>query len=100
MRSKFVLMCATGVLAVSGTACGGDDAGGSGSVQDRVANELIAEARSEGMDLDEACVRQATSDLSDSDAQAFLDDDVEAPSDAATEVMVALISCVDFTLED
>lgn len=101
MRHRIVTTCAAAALAVAGVACGGDDSsgGGGGSLQNQVAAELIGEADVDGVGVDEACVRRATSRLSDSDARALLDDDDDALSPDGALVLFGLLECIDFDFD-
>lgn len=96
------------IVGLAATACGGDDDGGSGSVQDQVAdmmmdsiNESMEGESLEAVTIDEGCVRDATGQLSDADAQKILDagPDGEADvSDDAEGAAAAIIECIDIDL--
>lgn len=99
-RRALTLFAAAG-LAATGIACGGDDGGGAGgSVQDRAAAFLVQDAAAEGLDIDQACVRGVTAELSNSDAQAILDDDDEALSMEGAMKLFGLFECFDFDFGD
>lgn len=87
-----VLACA--VLALA--ACGGDD-DDAGGAQGEVADRLLDEAADQDLALDESCVRDKASQLSDEDAQKLLDaEDDEDPdlSPEGEQVTAELFSCV------
>ena len=70
-------------------ACGGGDGGG--SLQDQVA-DLVVGAITESLEgegisftIDEECVKNLTSQLSDADAQAILDAGVDGEADTSPE---------------
>jgi len=110
MRTRlFSIMLVTGLAL---TACGGDDdsSGGGGSVQDQVADMMIDSINESmegedvsGVSIDEDCVRDATQQLSDDDAQKILDagpdGDPDVSDDAGTAAD-ALIDCVEIDFGD
>ncbi len=94
MRKLILPIAAVAALTLS--ACGGDD-GASGD-QGEVADQLVAAAEAEGLELDRGCVEDLAGQLSDADAAAIL----EAGPDGDPEVSPAgqaigdnLFSCVD-----
>lgn len=113
-RTTFTRLAAVVALTGALVACGGDDGGsgpGGGGAQAEVARLLIQEFEGEemeGMSVDEACVRSATSQLSDADAAALVaaypDGDPElSMSDAEEDAFFEeLFTCVefDFDLDD
>lgn len=99
MTKRLATITAAAALALTGVACGGDDAGGAGSPQAEVANQLIAEAGEDGMSVDEGCVRNVTSDLSDADARALLEDDDDALSFEGGMKLLELFECLDFDFD-
>ena len=101
MRTRLVTTVALAALALS--ACGGGDDGGDGSPQDEVADMMIETLRDaddvEGLDveIDEDCVRDATSGLGDDDARAIVEAGPEGEADVgedARAVGMALFECV------
>lgn len=99
-QRKLATIVAAGALAAAGVACGGDDSGGGSGPQAQLAAELIAESSADGMDVDESCVRRVTSELSNDDARALLEDDDEALSMEGAMQLFALFECFDFDLGD
>jgi len=115
MRTRLFGAIAVAALALS--ACGGDDdgggngrgdgGGGGGSAQDRVADMMIDaldEASEfegiEGVEIDEECIRDRVDELSDADAQAFLDagpDGDPEMSDEAETIGAAMLDCIDIS---
>lgn len=109
---KIMSMAAVGVLVLA--ACGSDDddgGGESGSVDD-VVNALVISFESdpdlEGVELDEACLRNIAEGLSESDraaiAEAFRSDDPNAqPEGLSPEGEAAgleILDCIDFNFEE
>lgn len=94
MKSRITI--AIGALSLFATACGG---GGGGGVQDEVADEMIKAAAEEGITVDESCVKDIASKLSDADAQAILEAEESggAPevSDEAEALSAELVNCID-----
>lgn len=82
MRTRLIASLAVATLAVS--ACGGDD--GSSGQQGEVADMMLEAAESEGITLEEGCVRDVAGRLSDDDAakivEAGVDGDPELSADA------------------
>ena len=93
MTSRTYYAAAVAALVLS--ACGGGD----GGVQGEVADMIIGELGEEDLELDEGCVRDATSELSDDDAQAILDAGPEGdPADISADagsVAIEVIGCID-----
>jgi hypothetical protein len=101
MRQRSVMFTAAMSLVFTGVACGGDDAGGGGSLQAQVANELIAEASADsGITVDESCVRRVTGELSNADARALLDDSEEDLSAEGGMALLGIFECFDFDFGD
>lgn len=104
MTRRLLTIAAAGALALTGMACGGDDAGSPGSPQGQVAAQLIEEAGDDGMTVDEGCVRRVTADLSDADARALLEDNEEELSMEGGLKLFELFECIDldfdFDLDD
>jgi len=95
MKKSIVACVAAGVLVFA--ACGSDSDGASGA-QGEVADEMIAAAAEEGVELDEECVNDVASQLSDEDAEAIVaaGPDGEADiSDEGTAIGGQLMSCAD-----
>lgn len=91
MRHRFTLIAAATTLAL--TACGG-----SSSDQDEVADLLIETASEEGLELDEGCVRDTASQLSDADAAALVEAGVDGEADVSDEANALadeILGCVD-----
>ena len=91
MKSR--LFATLSVAALALTACGGGD-----SSQDEVADMMIEEMEAEGVDVDEDCVRDATGQLSDDDAQAIVDAGPNGDPDVSDDAQAAaasLFDCVD-----
>jgi hypothetical protein len=95
MPHRFALVATTFALAATGLACGGDDAGGAGGPQARLAAELIGEAGDDGFGVDESCVRDVTARLSDADARRLLDGDEEELSAEGGVVLLDIFECID-----
>lgn len=72
--------------ALAFTACGGGDGD--------IADELIDDAKDEGIELDEECVRREAARFSDDDIDAFRDEDTEAISPEGQEILFDLFNCV------
>ena len=93
MRTRLVGTIAIAALTVA--ACGG----GGGGTQDEVADMMIDAMDEEGLEVDESCMRDATSKLSDDDAQKILDagpdGDPEGLSDEAEAVASEAVACID-----
>ncbi len=104
MARRLLTIGAAVALTAAGVACGGDDAGSPTSPQGQVATQLIQEAGEDGMDVDEACVRRVTADLSDADARALLEDNEEELSMEGGLKLFELFECIDldfdFDLDD
>lgn len=87
---------AASVAALVFTACGGGD-----SDQDKVAGILLAEAKQDGLNADEACVKDVASSLSDDDAKKVLQLDEDADIDEAGlsaegfSTALGVLNCVD-----
>lgn len=99
------ILAATAAATLLLAACGGDDDGG-GSPQDQVADMMIDAINEEfegqdleGVSIDEDCVRDATGELSDDDAQKILDagpeGDPEGLSTSAEAAAASLLDCVE-----
>jgi hypothetical protein len=110
MRNRLIGSIAIAALALA--ACGGDDEGSGDSPQDEVADMMLdvldEELRAEGMDgveIDEACLREAIGGLSDEDAEAIVDagpdgdPEVSASASAIGESMFACVD-IDFSAVD
>jgi len=102
MTSRWSAVLSVGVLALVG--CGGDDdGGGGGSSQDQVADMMIDvinnSEETAGVDVDEDCVREKLSDLSDDDAEKILaagpDGEPEGLSASAETVGASIFDCID-----
>ena len=75
------------VIAIAGlvlAACGSSDSGNSG-VQSEAAQQTIDAAKDAGFDLDEACVNDIASQLSNDDAQAVVDAGPNGNPDVSAE---------------
>jgi hypothetical protein len=75
------------VIVVAGltlAACGGSDGGTSGA-QSEAAQQTIDAAKTAGFDLNEGCVNDIASQLSDDDAQAIVDAGPDGDPDVSTE---------------
>lgn len=96
MNKSIVASLAVGVLVLA--ACGSDSGSSSGGPQGEAADAAIAAASEEGMELDEECVNDLASQLSDEDAEAIVaagpDGDPEI-SDEGTAIGVQLMTCAD-----
>jgi hypothetical protein len=80
--------------------------GGGGGAQDDVADMVIEEMEAEGADVDADCVKDATGDLSDDDAQKILDagpggnaDDLSEDAQAAASKLLGCIG-LDSVIDD
>ena len=98
MKSR--LSATISIVALALAACGGDDDGGSGSgPQGEVADMVIEDMEAEGFVVDEECVRDATGELSDDDAQALVDAGPEGDAGDlgadAEEAAAAVAGCID-----
>jgi hypothetical protein len=95
MKKSIVASLAVGVLVLA--ACG-SDSGGSSGPQGEAADAAIAAASEEGMTLDEECVNDVASQLSDEDAEAIVaagpDGDPDV-SDEGTAIGAQLLGCAD-----
>jgi hypothetical protein len=95
MKKSIVACVTAGVLVFA--ACGSDSDGASGA-QAEVADAAIEAAGEEGIALDEECVNDLASQLSDEDAEAIAaagpDGDPEI-SDEGAAIGVQLMSCAD-----
>lgn len=100
MTRRFLTLVAATTLAATGIACGGDDSGGGSSPQAQLAAEFISEARADGIEADESCVRRITGELSNDDARALLEDDDDALSMQGAMKLFELFECFDFDLGD
>ena len=89
---RLVAALAGGLLALA--ACGGDGGGN----QDQAADMLIEGAEDEGLEIDEDCVRDKASQLSDEDAQKIVDaEDSDETPDLSPEglaLTAEVVSCV------
>jgi hypothetical protein len=102
MKHRIVLIAISFALATTSIACG-DDHGGGGGPQARLATELIDEAGDDGFGIDESCVREVTARLSDADARRLLDGDEEELSAEGGMILLGIFECVDlgdFDLDD
>jgi hypothetical protein len=85
------------VAALALAACGSDGGGSAGGVQGEAADAAMALAEGEDFEIDEACVNDLASQLSDADAQALVDsggdDAVLSPEGQATTLQIP--SCID-----
>ncbi|PIE31988.1 MAG: hypothetical protein CSA55_04440 [Ilumatobacter coccineus] len=93
MKKRLVALSAAALFALS--ACGG---GGASGDQGKVADKLIESAAEEGFKLDESCVNDVASKLSDEDAAKILEaDDIEAAelSAEAEKLSLELVTCAD-----
>lgn len=101
MKNRLALCTAALSLAAVGFACGGDDAGGAGgsSLQAQLANRLISDAGTDGMEVDEDCVRRVISDLSNADARALLDESEEDLSPQGGMTLLGIFECLDFDFD-
>lgn len=97
LTRRLSAVAATVALAATGIACGGDDSGGGSGAQSQLAAQLIAEAREDGLDVDESCIRQVTSRISESDARAWIDDNEDEMSQEGAVAMMGLFECVDLS---
>jgi len=90
---------ATLVLAACGGGDGGGGGGGSaGGVQGEAAAVAMSLANDEDFDLDEACVNDLASQLSDADAQAIVDAGTAGDADLSPEgetTTLGILGCVD-----
>jgi len=83
-------------------ACGGGDGGGGGSsaggVQGEAADIAMSLADDEEFDLDEACVNNLASQLSDADAQAIVDAGTDGDPELSPEgetTTLGILGCID-----
>lgn len=81
MNKRLISVLAAGVLALA--ACG-SDSGGSGAQGD-AADAAIAAAQEQGIELDEDCVNDVASKLSDEDAQAIVDAGPDGDAELSAE---------------
>ncbi len=122
MTKKLISIIAAGALVLA--ACGSDSASDSESessdvqeeaqettsdapedtaatpsnVQEEAAATVIAATKEDGIELDEACVNELTSQLSDEDAQAFVDADGGSAAELSAEgtaIGNQLLGCAD-----
>lgn len=100
MKRSALSICAAAALTFSAVGCGDDDGGGGSGPQGQVAEQLIDEAEGDGMGVDQDCIREATAELSDSDAQALLDDDEEALSAEGGLALFGMLECIDLDLDE
>lgn len=100
MKRSALSICAVAALTFTAIGCGDDDGGGDSSPQGQVAAQLIDEAEADGMGVDQDCVREATSDLSDADAQALLDDNEDALSAEGGLALFGMLECIDLDLDE
>lgn len=91
MKRTALISIALAGLALVG--CGSDS--DSNSVQDQAADAAIEAASDSGMELDEDCVRDVTSNLSDADAEAIADGNDSDVSPEGDVLKFDLISCAD-----
>jgi len=85
------------VVALTFAACGSDDGDSASGVQGEAADAALAVAAEEDFELDEACVNDIASQLSDEDAQAIIDsggDDADL-SPEGEALSLDLLSCLD-----
>ncbi len=96
---KKTMLAAGAAAALVFSACGGDS-----SDQDKVADILIAEARQDGIEADESCVKDVAGQLSDDDAEKVLaigeNDDLEDAglSDEGFSTALGVLNCVDVSV--
>lgn len=111
---KLTAVLAAGLLTMAMTACGGDDDdagdtpasagadeggdnGGGGDDQQKAADKLIDAAGEADIELDEDCVRDKASQLSDEDAKTILeagDDETPTLSPEGEQLTTELFSCI------
>lgn len=108
MRTRLFGSLAIAALALSATACGGDDDSAGGSAQDQVADMMIdvlneaGDVEGASVDIDEDCLREKAGKLSDDDAKAIIDagpdgePEVSAEADAIGD---ELFECVDISFD-
>ena len=66
-------------------ACGGSDSGSASGDQGRVADLVIELSGEQGFELDEACVNETVSELSDADAKALADSELAGDAETSDE---------------
>jgi hypothetical protein len=86
MRNRLI---STIALAAVLAACGGG-----GSDADAIADQLIDEADAEGMDLDEACVREVAAKFEGDDVAKVKDGDFDGLSEAGQATAVEALQCL------
>ena len=89
------LIAGLSVAALTFAACSSDNA--SGGSQDEVADLMIQSAEETGFEIDEACVRDITDQLSDDDAEKIVEAGIDGDpdvSDEADALALELIDCV------
>jgi hypothetical protein len=95
MKKSIVATLAAGALVFA--ACGSDSGGASGAQGD-AADAVIAAASEEGIELDEDCVDDLASGLSDEDAEAIAEAGPDGDPDVSEEgtaIGLELMSCAD-----
>lgn len=96
MKKPIFATLAAGMLVFA--ACGSDSSSGASGAQGEAADAAIAAAAEEGIDLDEDCVNDLASGLSDEDAEAIAaaGPDGEADvSEEGTAIGLELMTCAD-----
>ncbi len=96
MKKSVIATVAVGLLVFA--SCGSDSGGSAGGAQGEAADAAIAAAAAEGMELDEGCVNDLSSQLSDADAAAIVeagpDGDAELSAEG-TAIGAQLLNCAD-----
>jgi ABC-type glycerol-3-phosphate transport system substrate-binding protein len=94
-KSRILIALAAGTLVLA--ACG-SDGGGGGSAdgpQGDAAAKTIEQAADDGVELDEDCVNEVASQLSDEDAEAIASGNDGDVSEAGSALSIDLIACAD-----
>lgn len=96
-KSRILIALAAGtlVLAACGSDGGSSDGGSADGPQGDAAAKTIEQAAGDGVELDEDCVNEVASKLSDEDAEAIASGNDSDVSEAGSALSIELIACAD-----
>lgn len=97
MNKTFISVLAVAALALAGCS-DDDDGGGLSEAQQTAADQAVAQGAEADMEIDQACVEDLASQLTEQDAQAIVDAGIDGDAELSAEgetLTADLFNCID-----